>query len=60
MRVVGVRGRRVRVFPDMRMLSRYNNKCPACEAQIVRNCSWVVPAQLRWILPGIYGLVHNY
>lgn len=45
---VSVRGRRVRVFPDMRRMSRYTTNCRACHAQIIKNRSWVVPAQLRW------------
>ena len=44
---VSVRGRRVRVFPDMRRRSGYTTNCPACEAKITRNRSWLVPAPME-------------
>ena len=45
---VSVGGRRVRVFPDLARRSRYSNTCTVCQAKIVRNRSWVVPALVRW------------
>ena len=44
---VSVRGRRVRVFPDMRRRSGYTTNCDACEAKITRNRSWLVPAPME-------------